>query len=528
VTRLRVDPQLPLPELPETIQRLGSPAPALAVAGAARAGRYLLEGDRVVIAGSSTGALERVWFDGWPALGDLHLTGERPVNRVVSPGGIRTESIGPGGTRIEFLMAAPTLPLAALQWHGPASDATIAMTLLPGSAGVSYRAEGSTLSVTDDADPDRVLVAGVVGNDGSWILSETGEGARAELEPRGNGGTLVIGVGTRITARTTLSAAAHLGAHESRALGGEPASDFEVTSGVSDLDDAVRWAGLRVRHALLRGARWSGGADRDPLSTFWTALGAVAIGDRKGAQDAIEQLDGARSAFLAARLALTTGGARSARLTTLGAQPPGDDAEAAFLRSVFSREPSRGPPPVGPGLSADLLDAWASADSDPDRSWSVWRAALARGLAEGPSGPGSWDSWDHGPASAPVAGLLLAFLVHGVLGCLPDAAAGRLRLAPRLPAHITRFRCEGIPVGSARVSFEYERSGTDHMLRLSADRGRMPPMIVLEPHLPGRRMEAAHIDGAPAELDWERFGDRVRPRVQIPLDGPRVLSFRTT
>ena len=129
MTRLRVDPELPLPELPETIQRLGSPAPTLAVAGAARAGRYLLEGERVVLAGSSTGALERVWFDGWPALGDLHLTGAKPVNRVVSPGGLRMESIGTDGTRIEFLMAAPMLPLAAMQWHGPASDATISMTL---------------------------------------------------------------------------------------------------------------------------------------------------------------------------------------------------------------------------------------------------------------------------------------------------------------------------------------------------------------------------------------------------------------
>jgi hypothetical protein len=198
-----------------------------------------------------------------------------------------------------------------------------------------------------------------------------------------------------------------------------------------------------------------------------------------------------------------------------------------FLRSVLAGGLGH-PPPTRIRRLDDTLRTWSGLGEDTDGAWGRWRETLSEGLVSGPSGPASWDEVDDLLApGAPVAGAMLAAFSHGVLGYMPDAPSGRLRLAPRLPSHVRSLTVERLRVGPTYITLRYERSKTRHRFVLEPTSARVPPMLVFEPSIPGRRLAEAHIGEARADLDSIPEGERVRVRVQLPLEGPCTLDLRT-
>ncbi len=358
-----------------------------------------------------------------------------------------------------------------------------------------------------------------------------------------------------------------------------------VRSGVPEIDDAVLWATTRVQGAVRRTGSaepeaifWTGvGA----LACGDFAVGRSAVGRLDEAE-----AGGPLTTLLAARHALASGD-QAAALERLAALPPERLAElrgagpeawrgwpaalstlADALRHATAEsdldalraEAAREPAAAGGGLrlpmagadtahgrswpgyllggagaprprarpdggAPEALAAWtAFAAGRSEEAWTSWRRTLSAGMAGGAGGRGAWDRGPgEGEAAAPGAGVLLATLVHGLLGIAPDAPAGRLRVAPVLPVHLRSFEVRNLRVAEARIGMEYRREGGAHLFRLEPVGGRVPVMAVLEPSLPFRP-ERVRVDGAHADLERSAEGVRTRIAVQLPLDATRTLE----
>ena len=221
---------------------------------------------------------------------------------------------------------------------------------------------------------------------------------------------------------------------------------------------------------------------------------------------------------------LPSAAAGGTRLPMVGDRRP--DA-GDFLTSVLAGGVGK-PPATGMSRLDETLHTWSGFGEDADGAWGQWRAMLSLGFASGPSGPASWDEVEDAMApGAPVTGAMLAAFSHSVLGYMPDAPSGRLRLAPRFPSHVHSLAIEGLRLASASIALRYERSKTLHRFELEPTSARVPPMLVLEPSVPGKRLVEAHIGGVSADLEATSEGERVRVRVQLPLEGPCTIDLRT-
>jgi len=219
--------------------------------------------------------------------------------------------------------------------------------------------------------------------------------------------------------------------------------------------------------------------------------------------------------------------------TDAGARPgrdadgdPVNDPGGRVLAHLLSGGTPAEPTP-GWSTAHPLLASWVHLRTGRvDQGWRGWREVLAAGMEGRIQGPGVWDL--PGKVSgAPVTGRLLAVLVWGILGWRPDAPVGRATLAPRLPAHLTRFRVEGLRVGDLHATFDYEREGPLHRFRVEPTEGRAPVSLVFEPWIAGGgEVASVHVDGRDAELDARREGDAVVLPLQVALDGPRTLEVR--
>ena len=217
---------------------------------------------------------------------------------------------------------------------------------------------------------------------------------------------------------------------------------------------------------------------------------------------------------------MPVGRPQALRLPMAGRSWPGDGGEA-LRRLLWAVAPS-------PGLSrADTaLGAWALWGSpDPDAAWSAWRSLLGRGLEGGPGGRGTWDAPHRPPGATPEAGIILCAFAHGLLGLVPDAPSGRIRIAPSLPGHLSAFHARGMRVGETDIEMRYEREGLLHRFRLEPTRGRVPVTAVFEPALPVASLEGARVDGTRADLHAVAVGSRVRCSVQLVLDAPRTVEM---
>ena len=208
----------------------------------------------------------------------------------------------------------------------------------------------------------------------------------------------------------------------------------------------------------------------------------------------------------------------------------GNATRAVWLEGLLAGDP--GTPYVVEDVRASRARRAASAfRSDPDRAWADWRALLDEGLAHGPAGPATWDDLydfqgDGEPNEArpaATAEVILAF-AHGMLGLSPDAPVGRLRLAPRMPTHLTSFVAAGIRIGDGTIRMTYERAGNAVLYSLEPERIGVPPLLVFEPSVHSA-VAAVTVDGRVAELDMRSDGGRTIVPVQLPLDGVRTLGF---
>lgn len=286
------------------------------------------------------------------------------------------------------------------------------------------------------------------------------------------------------------------------------------------------------------GATFGASAQADELPLLGLAANALADGLRYAAPDTViadlrrlaatareprgeeGRTDGPRRRLPMAGRALETPDA--------GAGPR---AEALWWSRLLDGTPDVEPPPA-PGAAADLRRAAAAFVANPDVGWTLWREVLARGMADGPAGPATWDGirgrTDAEPSVTPE--LLLA-AAHGLLGIAPDAPVGRLVLAPRLPSHVRSFRVRGIPLGRARLAMSYERVGVTHRFTLTPEMAAVPPLIVFEPTVSGEVL-ATRVDGEAAELDVKSLARRAATGgaltlvpVQLPLDDVRTLEI---
>jgi len=253
----------------------------------------------------------------------------------------------------------------------------------------------------------------------------------------------------------------------------------------------------------------------DPRAWAWWSLALTTLADalRFGAAD--DEIQALRD--LALRPAGRAGRGRPLPMVGTAAPDPGS---APWLRALLRGD---GLTPRGEGdahAATSALTPWgALASGDVDGGYSAWRTTLARGLAGAWGARGRWDPPGRGGAS------VLATLAFGLLGLEPDAPSGRIRVAPALPVHLRDFRVRGIRVGGARLELAYGREGPVHRFHLNALDGRVPPMVILEPSLAMTAVGAVRVDGAPAELTGSPAGARTRFRVQIPVDGPRLLEI---
>ncbi len=632
MTPPRADPGLPLPEASPAPPRIGSAewGPALPAVAADRA--FFVESGAVALGGPERGSVASVSVAGRIVARNVEVDAGPAVNLVAAPGMLRRERLGRSGSIIETLLAAPTLPLAAIQWAPPAGAPRsvgpfdVKLTLAPGAAAARYRAGPTGVTIVEEARPDEPTMAVLHPAPASWTVEEAPEGGvrvrcRVEACERV---TLMLASGATERVGAALRAGAHLDAQERRLHGDAVRRGLRVRSGVGELDEGLSWAQERLASALARS-----GPVR-PERVFWSALGALAVGDPESSRRALRLLEsdarpvgptsdapsvepaadalsfesvpdddapplppGPLATFVAARLALTLGETAPAlrhaaaldtarleriragadepewalwsltletladalrhgaseqeirRLREASALPPGgrpgqvrlpmvgasagSPATPASLFRLLLRggRTSRVPPVRGP--VSGLLGAWAlMAGGETARGYTLWRSALSAGLV-GRSGPlGTWEE-THEPSipGAPATATLLSGFVHGLLGCFPDAPTGRLELFPALPEHFTSFEVANLPLGDARLTLTYRREAGLTTYSATPTRGGVPVNLVLVPSLPGARVLAARVDGAPADLEWHPHGSGVRIQVQLPLDRERTLEVET-
>ncbi|MDP2956524.1 MAG: hypothetical protein Q8N53_08885, partial [Longimicrobiales bacterium] len=220
--------------------------------------------------------------------------------------------------------------------------------------------------------------------------------------------------------------------------------------------------------------------------------------------------------------ALPAGQRRARRLPMAGEAGP---ASPARTLAWLLGDPGSGELPTLRPAAGTPLEAWARcAGGDVEGGYAAWRAQVGNGLAGGDGGRGTWDPPSLPPGNAQGAGILLCGLAQGLLGLSPDAPSGRIRVAPALPRQVRAFEARGIRVGDARITLRYQRDGSTHRFALEPTRGRVPPMVLLQPSVPCAGVGEVRVDGAAAGLDTRAEGRRTRVAVQLPLDAVRTLD----
>ena len=201
----------------------------------------------------------------------------------------------------------------------------------------------------------------------------------------------------------------------------------------------------------------------------------------------------------------------------------------SWLRNLLTGNPGHPPSTFDVRLSrarksAELFRV------DPDRAWRDWRILLDEGLTKGPAGPATWDEISSNPHSQvqdygeSLTAELLLSLAHGLLGLAPDAPLGRLRIAPRIPSHLTSLEVTGIQIGDGEVSVAYQREREEINFTLTPERVGIPPLIIFEPSISGT-VQKVLMDGKNAELNLKSINGQTVVPIQLPLDSARTMTI---
>jgi len=128
------------------------------------------------------------------------------------------------------------------------------------------------------------------------------------------------------------------------------------------------------------------------------------------------------------------------------------------------------------------------------------------------------------------AARLVRSAVEGLCGVRPDAAWGRVTLAPDLrglpadEAGVRQLVVRGIRVGDVRIDLACRVSRMGGTLRVSQVAGRVPVNVVFEPCLPMGAVESVRLGDESADVEIEVLEEGVRLRFQFPLDPERRVS----
>jgi hypothetical protein len=219
-------------------------------------------------------------------------------------------------------------------------------------------------------------------------------------------------------------------------------------------------------------------------------------------------------------------------------EPLGDRGWTASLRDAARTLGGPGGQAAGP--------AGAAGEASP-RGVRLPVIGAAAGRADPPVGPrpreaalppvGAFASPDH-PAvrghRTVHAARFLRSVVEGLLGVRPDAAWGRITLAPDLlrlapdADGARELRVRGLRMADARLDLDCRVQGGLGTLRLSQVSGRVPVNVVFEPRLPMVEVAGVRFGDDPADVDIEKVEGGVRLRFQFPLDPERRVSVDGT
>lgn len=368
-----------------------------------------------------------------------------------------------------------------------------------------------------------------------WLRSRLGgmiarhaarAGSESERAPRARGdvlalGLAAIGVGDRHGAARLLTEAgqAHAG----------PARWGDEGPGVERAILAARFGSVfgDPSHAAAIAKAWSGSPPaEDPLVALAAELMATALdrSERAGVVAELRRLSvRAGSGLLRSKGEASATGERRLPMVAAapGAADPPEPDRGRWLEGLLAGEPSP-PAPGDPRSSvAEARRVCARFRSDPDGAWVSWRERLSR-PADATRSPVLWDEPrdERGSLTAE----LLCGLAYGMLGLDADAPAGRIRVAPRIPSHLTSFVVSGIPVGRCALRMDYERSGGLHRFTLTPEAAPVPPLAVFEPAVRGR-LRAVRIDGGEVELDTRAVDGLTIVPCQLPVDGVRIVEI---
>lgn len=330
-------------------------------------------------------------------------------------------------------------------------------------------------------------------------------------------GLAAIGVGDR-------GAAAQLFPGDIRSSGGErPDAATAVL--------AARFASVfgDPSYASAVAAVWADGRAplADPLARVAARLLADAL-DRFERPDQIARLRelAAPAEGRGASRPTTTGSGNASTtsertLPMVGAAARPVPIHTRWLEGLVAGEPVTPAEWTGRSSVRDAREAGARFRHDPDGAWAEWRRLLSRPGRDG----GSAVLWDdvHDGKGCLTAELLMA-LAYGALGLDADAPAGRIRIAPRIPSHLTAFAASGLCVGACSLRMDYEQSARWHRFRLTPEVASVPPLAVFEAAVPGS-VARIRVDGRRAELDVKPAGRWTIVPIQLPVDGVRSIEI---
>ncbi|MEK9507311.1 hypothetical protein WI460_03815 [Gemmatimonadota bacterium Y43] len=561
MTRPRIDSTLPLP------RPARDPGPVPAEEGGLSRSRRAdpstrrVEGARASVRLSGVDGIEQV-------RGGHALTG---AIRVVAGPAARTTDTPRTVTRHrpddgldEVLVVPERLPGAAVQWVASrAGGPRVLEVELPVRVGTRPRIahEGALLRWAEESD-DRGAVLQLAGPvTEEWALVQSGDRtlARAAVDPApGRPVTLLVSEVGDDGRLPSLPALAALKAHRRRDhLEPTQTEGLVLHTDRPVLDEGVAWARAAIRARVdetpgstgVRGSEWAdlargalaagetevakralGAAaptslaevEALALGVAWTSTGAELLARR----DAVDRLASDAPEAVRRRLADAAEAAGAEEWAAELRRPvaaPGSRALPTVGRSesgAAKTEPSE-PVEPEPGTGAPRRDELRRALERAAGAEGEWSAAvLERALAALAAGETDGES--------PDPELALDLLVRGVLGITPDAAYGRIEVAPALPAGWGTVRVEGIALGDARVGFEIRRESHTVRIALHQTAGGAPVTWILAPRLEGSTIEAVRVDGAPAEVDAHRSGTRIQPRLQLPAERERVVEVEVS
>jgi hypothetical protein len=218
-------------------------------------------------------------------------------------------------------------------------------------------------------------------------------------------------------------------------------------------------------------------------------------------------------------------------------EPLGDrsrtEALKAHARSILVPPPTPMAPPVARGRKLPVIgQGIGQGQRQPDEDDAP--PPRRQGDAHLPPWAAFAPPWDPSVTARRTvhAARLLRTFAERTLGIRPDAAWGRVTLAPNLVEAFSKapdapqpFTVEGIRVGDARISLDCRITESGGTFRVVQTGGRVPVNVVFEPLLPLQWVKGARFDDEPIQVGIESEPGGTRLRLQFPLDPERRIHI---